>query len=215
MRPHLVVLALCTIMIAGCLSPRRDDSKFFVLSPVGADPASAGSRQILVGLGPIKIPAYLDRQEVVTRVAPNRLELSHQDRWAEPLDSDFTRVLAQNLSTDLGTQRITFYPWYNTTLVDYQIKVNVYRFESDKDGKVDLTAHWQVLNGAGKLLIVRDSTYTETAKPGDTSDSAAAMSRALGRLSREIASAIEATPANTAGGVGVKPEANQPSFRSS
>jgi uncharacterized protein len=200
MNPRVIFFALCAITIAGCLSPRRDDSKFFVLSPVGADPGSMGSRQILVGLGPIKMPAYLDRQEVVTRVAPNRLELSGQDRWAEPLDSDFTRVLAQNLSSDLGTQRITFYPWYNTTQVDFQVKVNVYRFESDKNGKVDLTAHWQVLSGTGKLLIVRDSSYTETAKPGDTSDAAAAMSRALGRLSQEIASAIEATPVNTAAG---------------
>ena len=200
MRQHRIILALCTIAIAGCLSPRRDDSKFFVLSPVGTDPGSIGSRQILVGLGPIKMPAYLDRQEVVTRVAPNRLELSGENRWAEPLDSDFTRVLAQDLSSDLGTQRITFYPWYNTTLVDFQVKVNVYRFESDKDGRVELTAHWQVLNGTGKLLIVRDSTYTETAKPGDAADSAAAMSRALGRLSREIASAIQAIPLNTAAG---------------
>ena len=200
MKQPAIILALCTITFAGCLSPRRDNSRFFVLSPVGADPASVGSRQTLVGLGPIKMPAYLDRQEVVTRVAPNRLELSGEDRWAEPLDSDFTRVLAQNLASDLGTQRITFYPWYNTTVVDYQVKVNVYRFESDKDGKVDLTVHWQVLSGTGKLLIVRDSSYTETAKPGDASDSAAAMSRALGRLSREIASAIEATPANRAAG---------------
>lgn len=200
MKPRVIFLALCAIMMAGCLSPRRDDSKFFVLSPVETDPGSMGSRQILVGLGPIKMPAYLDRQEVVTRVAPNRLELSRQDRWAEPLDSDFTRVLAQNLASELGTQRITFYPWYNTTRVDFQVKVNVYRFESDKDGKVDLTAHWQVLSGTGKLLIVRDSSYTETAKPGDTSDAAAAMSRALGRLSREIASAIQATPVNTAAG---------------
>ena len=200
MRQGVIFLVLCAMTLAGCLSPRRDDSKFFVLSPVGADPASIGSRQILVGLGPIKMPAYLDRQEVVTRVAPNRLELSGENRWAEPLDSDFTRVLAQNLASDLGTQRITFYPWYNTTLVDYQVKINVYRFESDKDGKVDLTAHWQVLSGTGKLLIVRDSSYTETAKPGDAADSAAAMSRALGRLSRDIASAIEATPGNTAAG---------------
>ena len=200
MTPRVVIFALCAITVVGCLSPRRDNSKFFVLSPVGADPGSLASRQILVGLGPIKMPDYLDRQEVVTRVAPNRLELSSEDRWAEPLDSDFMRVLAQDLSSDLGTQRITFYPWYNTTRVDFQVKVNVYRFESDKDGKVDLTAHWQVLSGTGKLLIVRDSRYTETARPGDTADSAAAMSRALGRLSQEIASAIEAAPANTAAG---------------
>ena len=195
MKLRLVFFAALAVAIAGCLSPRKDDSKFYVLSPVGSDPAgSATSRPILLGLGPIKLPAYLDRQEVVTRVAPNRVELSSVDRWAEPLDSDFTRVLAQNLSADLGTQRITFYPWYNTTSVDFQVKVDVYRFETSSDGKVDLTAHWQIISGIGKLLVVRDSTFTETSKPGDAGDAAAAMSRALGKLSQEIASAIAAPP---------------------
>lgn len=198
MRPRLIFFTLLAVAIAGCLSPRKDEAKFYLLSPVGADPtSSSASRPILLGLGPIKLPAYLDRQEVVTRVAPNRVELSSEDRWADPLDSDFTRVLAQNLSADLGTQRITFYPWYNTTRVDFQVKIDVYRFETNSDGKIDLTAHWQVLDGAGKLLVVRDSTYTETAKPGDAGDSAAAMSRALGRLSQEIASAIAAAPSPT------------------
>ncbi len=197
MKRSLTIFALCAVALAGCLSPRRDESKFFVLSPVHGDPvgiATASSAQTLIGLGPVKLPAYLDRQEVVTRVAPNRLELSSIDRWAEPLDTDFTRILAQDLSSDLGTQRITFFPWYNTTHVDYQVKVDVYRFEGDKDGKVDLAAHWQILDGTGKLLIARDSAYSETAQAGSASDMAAAMSRALGRLSQDIASAIQSAP---------------------
>src|SRR5208283_3213746 len=158
MKRALTIFALCALLIAGCLSPRRDDSRFFVLSPAGADPATTSARPIVLGVGPIKLPGYLDRQEVVTRVAPNRLELSSTDRWAESLDTDFTRVLAQDLSTDLGTQRFIFYPWYATTHVDYQVKVDVYRFEAGADGKIDLTAHWQVLDGTGKLLIARDSS---------------------------------------------------------
>jgi len=196
MKRCLMICAICGLALSGCLSPRRDDSKFFVLSP--AVPAgavtAASTNQILLGLGPIKLPGYLDRQEVVTRVAPNRLELSSIDRWAEPLDDDFTRVLAQDLSADLGTQRITFFPWYNTTHVDYQVKVDVYRFESDRDGKVDLTAHWQILDGNGKLLVARDSSYSETAPSSDPTEAAAAMSRALARLAQDIASAISAAP---------------------
>lgn len=197
MKRRLITVALC-LALAGCLSPRKDDSKFYVLSPVGSDSGAAVStRPILLGLGPIKLPAYLDRQEVVTRIAANRLELSSTDRWAEPLDVDFTRVLAQDLSSDLGTQRITFFPWYSSTHVDFQVKVDVYRFEASQDGKVDLTAHWQVLDGLGKLLTARDSSYSETAKAGDPGDSAAAMSRALGSLSKEIASTIQAMPVPT------------------
>jgi len=90
MKPGLITLALCAIMVAGCLSPRKDDSKFYVLSPVGGDSSTAASsRQILLGLGPVKLPDYLDRKEVVTRFGPNRVELSSVDRWAEPLDADF------------------------------------------------------------------------------------------------------------------------------
>ncbi|HKM99205.1 MAG TPA: PqiC family protein [Candidatus Binataceae bacterium] len=194
MKRALTIFALCALLIAGCLSPRRDDSRFFVLSPAGADPATTSARPIVLGVGPIKLPGYLDRQEVVTRVAPNRLELSSTDRWAESLDTDFTRVLAQDLSTDLGTQRFIFYPWYATTHVDYQVKVDVYRFEAGADGKIDLTAHWQVLDGTGKLLIARDSSYAETAAAGDAGASAAALSRALGKLSGEIAAAIQSMP---------------------
>ncbi|MGO9607721.1 MAG: membrane integrity-associated transporter subunit PqiC [Candidatus Binataceae bacterium] len=194
MKRALTILALCALMITGCLSPRRDDSRFYVLSPAGADPATPSSRPIVLGVGPIKLPGYLDRQEMVTRVAPNRLELSSSDRWAESLDADFTRVLAQDLSTDLGTQRITFFPWYATTHVDYQVKVDVYRFDAGADGKIDLTAHWQVLDGTGKLLIARDSSYTENAAAGDAGASAAALSGSLGRLSQEIAAAIQSLP---------------------
>ena len=193
MKRCLIILAL-SVAIAGCLSPRKDESKFYVLSPIGDPTSVASSRPVLLGLGPIKLPAYLDRQEMVTRVAANRVELSGENRWAEPLDSDFTRVLAQDLSSDLGTQRITFYPWYASTRVDFQVKVDVYRFEASADGKVTLTAHWQVLDGTGKLLTVRDSTYTQNAAAGDASASAAAMSTALGQLSQEIASVIAAAP---------------------
>jgi uncharacterized lipoprotein YmbA len=196
MKRCLVVCVLCAVALAGCFSPRRDDSKFFVLSPVTGNGAAtaASSRPIVIGLGPVKLPAYLDRQEVVTRVAPNRLDLSSVDRWAEPLDTDFSRVLAQDLSSDLGTQRITSFPWYNTTHVDYQVKVDVYRFERDQQGKVELTTHWEILDGTGKILVARDSSYSETASSSEASASAAAMSSALGRLSQDIASAIQSAP---------------------
>src|SRR5579864_4175226 len=137
---------------SGCFSPQLDPSKFFVLAPAGAAAANsiapAGlspSSSPTIGLGPIKLPEYLDRDEVVTRVGPNRLELSNQDRWAEPLDNNFKQVIAQDLTQSLGTHSITFYPWPGTTRVDYQVRIDVYRFETDPATKANLVAHWQLL----------------------------------------------------------------------
>ena len=62
-------------------------------------------------MGPVDFPDYFRRLPVVTRVAPNRIELSDEKRWAEPLDKNFIRVLSENLATLLNTYRIEKYPW--------------------------------------------------------------------------------------------------------
>src|SRR5271155_2651372 len=108
--------ALGALAVAGgCFSPRPDPSKFFVLAPVEvAAPNSVAPAGLTassgptIGIGPIKLPEYLDRDEVVTRVGPNRLELSDQNRWAEPLDNNFKQVMAQDLTQLLGTHSLTF-----------------------------------------------------------------------------------------------------------
>lgn len=190
--------ALGALAAGGCFSPRPDPSKFFVLAPVGAaaNPiAPAGltaSSSPTIGIGPIKLPEYLDRDEVVTRVGPNRLELSDQDRWAEPLDNNFKQVVAQDLTQLLGTHSVTFYPWRGTTRVDYQVRIDVYRFETDPGAKAQLVAHWQVLDGSGKLLYANDSNLSEQAQPGESI--AAALSRTVNGLARQIASAIQSLP---------------------
>ncbi len=189
----------------GCFSPRPDPSKFFVLAPAGAAAASsiapAGltpSSGPTIGLGPIKLPEYLDRDEVVTRVGPNRLELSDKDRWAEPLDSNFKQVIAQDLTQSLGTHSITFYPWSGTIRVDYQVRIEVYRFETDPSANAQLVAHWQVLDGSGKLLYAGDSNLSEQAQPGEPV--AAALSRTVDGLARQIASAIQSLPSRRQAG---------------
>jgi uncharacterized protein len=191
--------ALGALAAGGCFSPRPDPSKFFVLAPAGAAAndaiAPAGlpaSSSPTIGLGPIKLPEYLDRDEMVTRMGPNRLELSDKDRWAEPLDNNFKQVIAQNLTRALGTHSITFYPWYGTTRVDYQVRIDVYRFETDPSANAQLVAHWQLLDGSGKLLYAGDSNLSEQARLGEPI--AAALSRTVDGLARQIASAIQSLP---------------------
>lgn len=190
---------LSAVAGAGCFSPQPDRSKFFVLAP-SADVANsvapaglgASSAATIIGLGPIKLPEYLDRDEVVTRVGPNRLELSDKDRWAEPLGDNFKQVVAQDLTQSLGTHSITFYPWAGTTRVDYQVRIDVYRFETDPGANAQLVAHWQVLDGSGKLLYAGDSNLSEQAQPGEPV--AAALSRTVEGLAQQIASAIQSLP---------------------
>jgi uncharacterized protein len=197
---------LWALAASGCFTPQPDPSKFFLLAPADGAAANsvaptglAPSFSPTIGLGPIKLPEYLDRDEVVTRVGPNRLELSDKDRWAEPLSDNFRQVLAQDLTQSLGTHSVIFFPWVGTTQIDYQVRIDVYRFETDPNANAQLVAHWQVLDGSGKLLYAGDSNLSEQAQPGEPV--AAALSRTVEGLARQIASAIQSLPRRQPGQV--------------
>ena len=141
-------------------------------------------------MGPVDFPDYLRRLPVVTRVAPNRIELSDERRWAEPLDKNFVRVLSENLATLLDTQQIEKYPWSLRTKVDYQIEINVQRFETTSDGQTQLLASWIIRDGhGGKILYASQTTAGAPAGPDGVSASAA-LSGDLATLSKEIASRV-------------------------
>jgi uncharacterized protein len=133
----LISLAIAlTLVDAACtvLPAQKDSSQFFVLSP--ATEAAVAARpndphQLSIGLGPISFPGYLKRREIVTRISNDRLRLSENMRWAESLDSNFQSVLSQDLATQLNTQRIVLFPWYGRPQMDYQVEVQVHRFDTD------------------------------------------------------------------------------------
>jgi len=191
-----LTLGLLSLILGGCtlLAPQPDLSQFFVLtslSPTAAGTTAYNLKEVSVGLGPVSFPAYLDRPQMVTRVAPNRVEFSPTDRWAEPLETNFSHVMVQNLKVLLKTDAVVAYPWFATTRLDYQIPVDVLRFERQDDGSARLLARWTVKDGRGKqLLETRDSDLVEPPATNDIEGSVAAMSAVVGDLSRQIAGAV-------------------------
>jgi uncharacterized lipoprotein YmbA len=195
----LFAFGACAILAAGCsvLSPQPDRSEFFILTPVsvsagmGAKPASAGpDSQLTIGVGPVDFPDYLRRLPVVTRVAPNRIDLSDERRWAEPLDKNFVRVLSENLATLLDTHRIEKYPWALRTKVDYQVEVDVERFETTSDGQAQLVASWIIRDGPSHKILYASQTTSGAPAGSDELSASSALSSNLATLSKQIASRV-------------------------
>ena len=188
----------CSYMAKAILAPQKDISKFYLLTPTAdtAAPATAPTAQttsgsFTIGLGPIKLPPYLDRPEIVTRAAPNRLELSKEDRWGESIQNGFTRAMERNLAAQSSAAVIVF-PWYNTVHIDMQVQIDVYRFETDSQGTSTLSAKWTILDSTGKIILYTvESNLTQPSKPGDHTEGAAALSRTIGDLSGQIANMLQ------------------------
>jgi uncharacterized protein len=194
-RLGVIILLMCFVP-AGCsfLEAKPDPSRFFALTslPRTGQPAqeAAGTNPLALGIGPIKFPGYLDRPQLVTRVSPNRFAVAENDRWAEPLEENFSRVLSQNLSILLQTDRIFLYPWERSQRPTYQIQVEVLRFEPNAEHVVELWARWTFLDDARKTIGLRESYLTKPVRDKSTEASVAALSEAMADLSRDIASAI-------------------------
>jgi hypothetical protein len=153
---------------------------------------ATGTNPLALGIGPIKFPGYLDRPQFVTRVSQNRFVVAENDRWAEPLEENFSRVLSQNLSILLQTDRIVTFPWERNQRPIYQIQVEVLRFEPNAEQIVELWARWIILDDAKKSLSVKESYLTRRTTDKSTEASVVAMSEVVNDLSKEIAAAIQA-----------------------
>jgi uncharacterized lipoprotein YmbA len=190
------------LFLAGCsiLAPQPDMSHFFTLAPLAeatVQPDASGadtSSTMLLGLGPIKLPPYLDRHEIAVRLSPTQITYSSVDRWAEPLNVSVSRVLLQNLSHLLGTERIAMYPWSNAAQVDYQIEVELLNFEVTQQGEARLLARYGIYaGGTRRVLLVREASISRPTAT-DAATSVAALSTTLGELSQEIAAAVRQLP---------------------
>lgn len=173
------------LALTGCAS--SESVRYYVLSATPAGPSGAAVRDIPVGVGPVEFPEYLDRPQIMTRTSQNELSMADFDRWAESLKDNTIRVLAENLATLLPSQRVVTYPWKRATPVDYQVTVQVSRFDRLEQGESVLAVRWRVLDGGGGELLSRTSTYRETPTGSDYAATVAAMNRNLEAFSRDVA----------------------------
>ncbi len=187
---HVGLLALLavTCILAACAESQP--SRFYLLSSLPPAEASGSGKPLSVGVGPISMPEYLNRPQIVTRETDTKLALAEFDRWGEPLGELFSQVMAANLSSLLKTERVYSLPRRRTASLDYQVEIDVYRFDADQAGLVHLTARWSLYGKGGKKLLETGTvSFTE---PGGRSPDALAdgMSRVVERFSRSIASEI-------------------------
>jgi len=197
-RLALIGVSLSLLLAWGCASSPA--SRFYTLSPLSG-PVKAKADQPLsqgptIGLGPIRFPDYLDRPGIVTRSGGNTIEIAEFDLWAGSLKDDFTRVLAENLSILLETDKMVLYPYIGVVPIDFRIGMNLNRFEGAPGGEVSLEATWLIQEGPDKKEgFIQKSRITIPVSGSDYPSLVAAQSRAVEKLGREIAKAIQALPA--------------------
>jgi uncharacterized protein len=203
--PLAPLLALALLAAAGCGS--TPSARFYVLEALpaaaqapatGAEAAraaaTAGSQAALVvDVGPVILAQGLDRPQMLTRRGPHEVALRDYERWAEPLDGNIARVLAENLAVLTGSESIGQVPDAETQQDGCRVTLHVLRCEAGADGQSLLVVRWRLFApGAHEPSLTRRSVFAAPLPTPDAAGMAAALSGSLADLAREIAAALPA-----------------------
>jgi uncharacterized protein len=190
-RLALVMLVAALLALGACAST---PSRFYILNPLSTSeviPATAAAQGPVIAVGPVTVPKYLDRPQIVTRASRNQLTLGEFDRWAEPLPDNISRVLGENLARLVPTDHILLQTWPRPANLDYQVTVEVLDFEGGLGGESVLLALWSLLDGAERTLMTRRASLQVPVGGRDYEALVQAMNQMIGTLSRDIAEAIQ------------------------
>jgi len=195
----LYILLTLAYLMAGCtlIGGTQQPTRNYVLSSLYTEDTAARPvadlHDLGVLVGPIRLAAYLDRSDIVIRDSQNQILLADFSQWAGPLQENFSRVLAENLSVLLTTDRVDIFPGARAMLFDFNITVDVNRFDGLPGKTADLRARWTIWDNSRKnILYEKNTVLSQTIEREGIEALIAAESRMLAILSREIAEVIKA-----------------------
>jgi uncharacterized protein len=189
MRRLATIASVCLFvaLAAGCASA---PARFYRLSAT-APPAPTTSTLSVV-VGPVSVPAVVDRPQIVVSTGANQAALDESNRWASPLQDNLSRVIAENLVALLGTPRVTLSLQTSSADAGYRAVIEVQSFESTPGEAARLDAVWTVRRIKDGRTETGRTTVREAVQEKGYDALAAAHSRAVARLSQDIADAVQA-----------------------
>ena len=191
-RPRPLAVGRClalALLLFGAGCARTPAARYYVLDAPNGTVVAGERTGPLLGLGPITLPGYLDRPQIVTRSSDSQLQLLGQARWAEPFAESFERLLRARVAAALPNARVIGMPWKASSAPEKRVTVQVERCDRGADGNLVLVARWTVTVGeqAGGSQHVSNVAVPASA---DTSALVAAHAEAIARLAAEIAGAL-------------------------
>ena len=190
MRHRTALASVCSLIALGAGCATSPPSRFYTLS--AASGPAATSAKLSIAVGPVSVPAVVDRPQIVVDIGPNQVRLEEFNRWAAPLQSNIARVVADNLVLFLGTPRVTLTAQGLSADADYRAAIDVQSFQSAPGEAAMLDAVWTVRRAKDGKAETGRTTVRETVEERGYDALAAAHSRAVARMSQDIAAAVRA-----------------------
>ena len=188
MRPKFsrgAVLLLVSLLLAGCGSKQE----FYRLS-AEAPATRGGESSLSLGVGPVTLPGYIDRSELVFQNGPNEFQIPPNVSWAGSLRDNIAAVLARDLQQLLGAREVLTMPWPSGASPHRRVALDIRQFHGISGSDAILEASWRIENESGETLSRGSSSFREPISGDGYAAVVAAESRLLAQCGAAIAPAL-------------------------
>jgi len=190
-----MVCAILFLASGGCMSvPNTPNPRFYTLGAIGENQAEQKfniAPNTIIGVGPVRIPEYLNRPQIVTKDKEGMLTFAQFDRWGESLDFALARLISAHLTVMLAGVSLEVYPWNISIPVKYQVLADVVQLESELDKDLVFAVQWSILDAQNsKMLLTKRFEFSKPIDPHNYSGLVKTLSTACASLSSEIAEAV-------------------------
>ena len=191
-RDVFLLLMLCvSTLLTGCATP---STNFYTLESQSQRPVVSNNviaKKTLIGIGPLSLPALLDRRQIVTRTENNSVQLAEFDLWAASLKDNVLAVLSKNLAILQSNSIVRAYPWSIYGDVDYRVIIDITRFDTQLGKSVNLEANWAVMEEKNHTIVSNGQTnIKQPLNDASYNTAAQALSKLLSEFSKQLSLAL-------------------------
>jgi len=190
-----IPIVFFAFLLTGCISvPTSTEPRFYMLQALDKSEVK-NHYQIasgtVIAVGPVRIPHYLDRPQIVSQNKNTTLEFAQFDRWGEPLNQSFKRVISEDLSLMLPEADIEKYPYNSLIPVKYQVIFEVLEMKNDINGETSLSVQWSIIDVKyNKVMVNKKSLFSRPVDPKDYQGLVKAINAECVLLSDEVAASL-------------------------
>jgi uncharacterized protein len=185
---HGTLALVAAILLAGCGSKQE----YYRLSAESAATSGgAVARSLTVGVGPINLPSYIDRSELVFQSGPNEFQIPPNVSWAGSLRENIAAVLARNLQEQLAAHEVLSYPWPSGRAPARRVALDIRQFHGISGSDAILDVDWRIQDSSGGTIAHGSGSFREPIQGDGYAAVVAAQSRLLAQCAAAIAQALD------------------------
>ncbi len=187
---NYALLLFLFALLSSCASSQKTD--FYQLQEATNRTLVGVEKGSVIGIGPISLPEYINRPQIITRDSKHHFNVSEFNRWIEPVDDSIGRLLVISFANNLNSNRVYWLPRSERQFpLDLRIAIDIGRFDGQLGKQVVLETRWTIFDRQDKPLLTKISLLKESVDGQSYDALVIAMNKSLQHLVNEISQAAQ------------------------